>query len=139
MVPLIQLKKVSFFKQFTVTRDAPKKAGSGQVMSLSRYVESLTRRRLLVLACALCWIAVVLVAGGPVVLAQRALAQHFALGVAVSLLGSAALAVLLVECLRGLFSPGGGWTERRHFTIMGMLWVVLALLSVLVVASLPGS
>ncbi len=97
-------------------------------MSLSRFVESLSVARLWALGTAIVWIVFVLMSGGPAILMKETAKWNFPVVIGLHVVGSACAAALVVEVLRAIVPSGAGWSDAKHFKLVGVFWAILAAL-----------
>lgn len=109
-----------------------------KALSLSRYIELLTLWRGRALSAAMIWLACVFIAGGRVDLAKMMLDWGLVFAVLMQVVGSGFDAVLIVELFRVLLPSGAGWDDRKHFLIVGLVWVVFMSISLVVLSAVIG-
>jgi hypothetical protein len=101
-------------------------------MSLSSFVESLSSWRRLAIGFAILWGTLVIIAGGPSALTRTMLSWGIACAAVGQLIGGGTGAILIVELLRAVHPMGAGWTDAKHFKLVGLAWALLAALSLVI-------
>ena len=107
-------------------------------MSLSSFIETLSVRRRWAIALASVWAALLLFFGTPLSLAKMTLGWGITFAVVGQLIGSALSAVIVVELFRAALPTSSAWSDTKHFTLVGLVWIVLMVISLVVLVLIQG-